>query len=72
MSYEDYLRVFMTLTDMDKLTGRAMDMVEADIRMTEGNGAFCLDGCYDRLEFEIWMSSGFGYEYHLDRTWSYY
>lgn len=72
MSYEDYLRVFMMLTDVDKLTGRAMDMVEADIRMTEGNGKFCLDGCYDRLEFEIWMSSGFGYEYHLDRTWSYY
>lgn len=63
MSYEDYLRVFMTLTDMDKLTGRAMDMVEADIRMTEGNGAFCLDGCYDCLEFDIRMSSGFGYEY---------
>ena len=72
MSYEDYLRVFMTLTDMDKLTGRAMDMVEADIRMTDGNGAFCLDGCYDCLEFDIRMSSSFGYEYQLDRTWSYY
>ncbi|MCH5340783.1 MAG: hypothetical protein J1E01_04910 [Acetatifactor sp.] len=72
MSYEDYLRVFMTLIDIDKLTGRAMDMVEADIRMTDGNGAFCLDGCYDRLEFDIRMSSAFGYEYQLDRTWSYY
>lgn len=72
MSYEDYLRVFMTLTEMDQLTGRAMDMVEADIRMTEGNGAFCLDGCYDRLKFDIRMSSSFGYEYQLDRTWSYY
>ena len=72
MSYEDYLRVFMTLMDIDKLTGRAMDMVEADIRMTAGNGAFCLDGCYDRVEFDIRMSSGFGYVYQLNRRWSYY
>ena len=72
MSYEDYLRVFMTLTDMDTLTGRAMNMVEVDIRMTEGNGAFCLDGCYDRMEFDIRMSSDFGYEYQLNRRWSYY
>lgn len=71
MSYEDYLRVFMTLTSIEKLTGRAMDMVEADIRMTEGNAGFCLDGCYDRLEFDIRMSSSFGYEYQLIRQRSY-
>lgn len=71
MSYEDYLRVFMTLTGIEKLTGRAMNMVEADIRMTEGNAGFCLDGCYDRLEFDIHMSSSFGYEYQLIRQRSY-
>lgn len=71
MSYEDYLRVFMTLTGIEKLTGRAMNMVEADIRMTEGNAGFCLDGCYDRLEFDIRMSSSFGYEYQLIRQRSY-
>lgn len=72
MSYEDYLRVFMMLTDLDKLTGRAMNMVEADIRMTEGNRAFRMDGCYDCAEFDIRISSGFGYEYQLNRRWSYY
>lgn len=71
MSYEDYLRVFMTFTGLDKLTGRAMNMVEADIRMTEGNAGFCLDGCYDRLEFDIRMSSSFGYEYQLIRQRTY-
>lgn len=71
MSYEDYLRVFMMITGLDKLTGRAMNMVEADMRMTKGNEAFCLDGCYDRVEFDIRMSSSFGYEYQLIRERAY-
>lgn len=72
MSYEDYLRVFMMLSDLDRITERAMNMVEADIRMSEGNRVFRLDGCYDRAEFDIRMSSGFGYEYQLNRRWSYH
>lgn len=71
MSYEDYLRVFMMLTGLDKLTGRAMNMVEADIRMTKGNAAFCLDGCYDRIQFDIRISSSYGYKYQLIRERAY-
>lgn len=71
MSYEDYLRVFMMFTGLEKLTGRAMNMVEADIRMTEGNAAFRLDSCYDRVEFDIRMSSGYGYKYQLTRDRAY-
>ena len=71
LSYADYLRIFMSLTGLDKLTGRAMNMVEADIRITPGNEAFCLDGCYDSVEFDIRISSGFGYEYQLLRQIAY-
>ena len=71
MKYEDYLRIFMSLTSLDELTVRAMDMVEADIRMTENNQLFCLDGCYDRVQFDIRMSSSFGYEYQLSREKAY-
>lgn len=71
LSYEDYLRIFMTFADLDKLTGRAMDMVESDIRMTEKNARFCLDACYDRVEFDIRMSSGFGYKYQMIRQRAY-
>lgn len=67
LTYEDYLRIFLWLTNLEDLTGRAMDMVEADMRMTSGNENFCLDGCYDRVEFDIRMSSGFGYEFQLVR-----
>lgn len=71
LGYEDYLRIFMALTDLDKLTGRAMDMVEADIRMTDKNESFCLDACYDQVEFDIRMSSGFGYKYQMLRQRAY-
>lgn len=71
LSYQDYLRVFMTLTGIDTLTGRAMNMVEADIRMTEGNRSFRLDGCYSRVRFEINMSSRYGYQYHITREKEY-
>lgn len=72
LSYADYLRIFMMLTDLDILTGRAMNMVEADIRNTPGNGAFRLDGCYVLVEADIWIDSSFGYHYEITRRKSYY
>ncbi len=71
LSYEDYLRLFLFLTDTDTLTARAMDMVEADIRQTPGNAAFRLDACYDRVQAKINVSSGWGYDFELVRTASY-
>lgn len=68
LSYEDYLRIFMILTDLDTLTGRAMDIVEADIRGTSGNAAFRLDGCYTAVQAKIHMVSDYGYGFELVRT----
>ncbi len=67
LSYEDYLRIFMMCTDVDTLTARAMNMVEADIRLTPGNGAFRLDGCYAGLEAFIKAESGYGFDFELTR-----
>ena len=67
LSYLDYLRIFMTLTDLDLLTVRAMNMVEADIRQTAGNSLFRLDACYDGFQATIDISSSFGYKYELNR-----
>lgn len=67
LSYEDYLRVFMMVTDLDILTGRAMNMVEADIRLTPGNENFRLDGCFDGIEACIRIQSAYGYEYEITR-----
>ena len=71
LSYEDYLRIFMMCTDLDTLTARAINMVEADIRLTPGNSAFRLDGCYAELEACIEVESRYGFGFEITRHKSY-
>lgn len=71
LSYEDYLRIFMMLTDQDTLTARAMNMMEADIRQTPGNADFRLDGCYVLVEADIRIDSVYGYNYQITRQRKY-
>ena len=71
LCYEDYLRIFLLFAEMDTLTGRAMNMVESDIRLTSGNAFFRLDNCYDKVEFRIHVSSKFGYKYEITRKKGY-
>ena len=71
LAYEDYLRIFMMFSDVDLLTGRAMDMVEADIRKTPGNAAFRLDGCFREVEAHIRIGSSHGFQYEITRQKSY-
>lgn len=61
LSYGDYLRILLLLTDADTLNLRVMDLVEADIRMTPGNRMFRLDGCYVEINGYITVGSGYGY-----------
>ncbi len=67
LTYRDYLRILMLLTDLETLTMRAMDMVEADIRLTPGNAGFRLDACYGGIEAVMRISSTYGYQYELRR-----
>lgn len=67
LAYRDYLQILMLLTDLDTLTLRAMDMVEADIRLTPGNACFRMDGCYAGVEAVMHISSSFGYHYEVRR-----
>lgn len=71
LSYTDYLRIFMMLMNVNTLTARAMDMVEADIRQTPGNVAFRLDGCYAEVEACVQVGSSHGAQYEIIRTASY-
>lgn len=71
LTYQDYLRILMTLTDLDTLTARAMDMVEADIRLTPGNARFRMDACYEGVEAVMVISSSFGYKFELRRERAY-
>lgn len=71
MYYRDYLRVLLFLVDLDVLTLRSMDLIEADMRLVPGNSDFCLDHCYVELEADIKLESAYGYRYELRRLGAY-
>ncbi len=71
LAYRDYLRILMMLTGLETLTARAMDIVEANIRLTPGNANFRLDGCYAGVEAVVRISSSFGYNFEIHRKRAY-
>lgn len=71
LSYEDYLRIFLCLTDENTVTMRFMDVVEMDIRKTVGNENFRLDGCIDYFELLASVRSAYGYFFTIQRKYGY-
>lgn len=70
-SYEDYLRVFLFLQNQEELIARFMDIVEMDIRLTEGNESFRLDGCLDKVGMNADIHSSYGYDFEISRERGY-
>lgn len=71
LSYTDYLRIFLALENVDTKTKRFMNLVEMDIRKTDGNQYFRLDTCVDYLEAEAFISSGYGANFSILRSFYY-
>ena len=71
LNYEDYLRIFLYLGNPETITYRFMDIMEMDIRLTEGNEAFRMDACIDYLEVSVTAQSGYRYTYHLKHAKGY-
>ena len=72
MDYEDYLRLFLYMQSPTVKVYRCMDMMEADIRLTDGNENFRMDACADAVSMEIGIHSGYGHFYTLERKYSYF
>ena len=71
LSYKDYLRIFMFLTDTEKLTLRAMDIIEADMRLSGGNENFRMDACMEMIECSAVINSSFGSRVSIKRRLKY-
>lgn len=71
LNYEDYLRIFMYFGNLETITYRFMDIMEMDIRLTEGNENFRMDGCIDYLEIAVTARSAYGYTYELKHAKGY-
>lgn len=63
LSYEDFLKIFMYMTGEKKVLSRMADLIELNVRSTEGNEYFRLDNCFDEWIAEIQITSSFGYNY---------
>lgn len=72
LGYEDYLRIFLQFMMPEIKVYRCMDMMEADIRLTEGNEDFRMDACADAVSMEVGIADGYGYFYSMERKYSYY
>lgn len=71
LSYRGYLRLFLLSMNRDTKINRFMDIIEMDIRKTEGNTRFQLDNCIDNILVLIDNSSKFGYRYQIKRPYCY-
>lgn len=72
ISYEEYLRIFLATENVQLKTNRAMDIIEMDVRKCEGNAYFRLDTCVDYLQAEVLVSSSYGYNHSITRSYYYY
>lgn len=67
LCYQDYLRILLCMVDKNILTKRAMNLVEADVRLTPGNAGFRLDGCIVGVKSTIHIYSGYGQDFFITR-----
>ena len=70
-SYEDYLRVLLFAEGMDTKGLRMMDLMECEIRNTEGNENFRMDWCMDTYTLRAEVQSSFGYHFEIIKEVSY-
>ncbi len=71
LAYEEYLRLLLLLSPLDTSTFRMMDIMEMDIRQTEGNQSFRMDACIDRLEVQVAIAGIYGNSVEVKRRAAY-
>ena len=71
LSYKDYLRIKLFMTPHTDKILRMMDVIEMDIRKTEGNSEFMLDYCIDVFRAELVVGTRYGYECKIERIYGY-
>ena len=67
--YKDYLRMFLYTIGLDKVSGRFMNVVEQNVRLSTNNPDFRIDNCFDAWKETAYVKSDFGYEYMTTRKY---
>lgn len=70
-SYKQYLGGLILLAGEETINLRAMDIMEMDIRLSDGNQNFKMDWCIERYEANI-TAAGYGGNYELRRLYGFF
>ena len=57
MSYESFLRLFLTIQSSETLAMRGLDIIEGQLQKNAGCERIHVDHCIERLTAQIWMDS---------------
>lgn len=71
LTYEEYLRILLLLENANKKSMRFIDVIEMNLRNTEGNENFYMDGCMDMVTAGLTISGGFGENFSYTASYSY-
>ena len=71
LSYQDYLRIFLALMDKKDKALRSLDIVEMDIRQTQGNENFRIDQCIDYIKADFGFMDAQGHEFVFQKKMCY-
>ena len=71
LSYQDYLRVFLGLMNKEKKLTRSLDIVEMDLRQTDGNQHFRIDRCIDYIKVHFGFQDANGHNFVFYRKMCY-
>lgn len=71
LSYQAYLRILLGLMDKQKKAVRSLDIVEMDIRQTEGNEHFRIDRCLDYMKVHFGFTDAQGHDFVFEKTMCY-
>lgn len=71
LDYKMYLRLLLLTENKKNILTRSMNLVEANIRKTEGNSEFRLDGCVGGMSANVEMKGKFGFDFIINRKYSY-
>ncbi len=71
LDYKKYLRGLLVMKNLDDLSLRLMDIMEMDIRKTNGNADFECNNLIYQLTADVNLSSGYGGGYRIKHFYSY-
>lgn len=71
MYYKDYLRILYLFESKEDKTMRSINLIERNIRNTEGNSYFKMDNCVEYIEIDAQFTEGEGNKYEIIRSFGY-